>query len=190
MTAHGHRAGDPPLTVEDYERLPEEQLYRLELDRGRVVREPRPGLDHQWLAARFIGRLLRYAEDAGGIVLTEAGFVLSDDPATVRIPDVAYVSEDRLPDEGVPRGMGRMAPDLAIEIVSPSNTASEMEAKLVDYFDAGVRMVWLVYPMRRHIAVYRSGPDAGIERLIAGATLDGGEVLPGFRLALKDLFGD
>ena len=190
MTAPGHPSDDPPLTVEDYERLPEEGLYRLELDRGQVVREPRPGLDHQWLTARLIGRLLRYAEDAGGMVLTEAGFVLSDDPATVRIPDVAYVSDDRLPDGGVPQGMGRMAPDLAVEIITPSNTASGMEAKLVDYLDAGVRMVWLIYPARRHITVYRAGPDTGIERLIAGATLDGGAVLPGFRLALKDIFGD
>jgi Uma2 family endonuclease len=107
----------------------------------------------------------------------------------VRIPDIAFVSWDRMPGRRIPKKpIPSLAPDLAVEVLSPSNTPREMTLKRRHYFEAGVRLVWIVDPKRRTIAVY-TGPDRPA-RLDASATLDGGDVLPGFTLPLKRLFAD
>jgi Uma2 family endonuclease len=124
-----------------------------------------------------------------------AGCVLGPDgllrlaPGLVRIPDVSYVSWDRLPDRQVPdEPMLGLAPDLAVEILSPDNTAEEMAAKLRDYFAHGVLVVWLVDPRRRIVTVHASAQDALV--LTEDQTLDGAPVLPGFRLPLQQLFAE
>ncbi len=105
----------------------------------------------------------------------------------VRIPDAAYFSWDRLPGGQIPEEpIPDLAPDLAIEVLSESNTKAEMERKLKDYFFAGVRLVWLVDPEKRIVDVY-TAPDKSV-RLAEGQSLDGGDVLPGFSLRLEELF--
>ncbi|HTI50458.1 MAG TPA: Uma2 family endonuclease [Planctomycetaceae bacterium] len=109
-------------------------------------------------------------------------------PGQVRIPDVAYISWSRIPGGRVPRApIPPIAPDLAIEVLSDSNTAREMARKRADYFRSGVALVWEIDPVARSVAVY-TAPDACCV-LGETDTLDGGSVLPGFSLPLRDLFG-
>ncbi|MBX6316528.1 MAG: Uma2 family endonuclease [Isosphaeraceae bacterium] len=123
-----------------------------------------------------------------GRVVTETLFDLRPHVDRQRRPDVAFVSAERWPfGRRAPRMPAwAIVPDLAIEIVSPSNTATEVLGKLEEYFQAGSRLVWVIYPDQEKIYVYES-PTA-LRVLPADAELDGGAVLPGFRLAVRALF--
>ncbi|HZY83499.1 MAG TPA: Uma2 family endonuclease [Gemmataceae bacterium] len=108
-------------------------------------------------------------------------------PGLVRIPDVSFISWDRLPSRTIPsEPILGLAPDLAVEVLSPSNTKREMDLKVREYFLAGVRLVWLVDMTKRSVRVY-TAPDEST-RLTEGQTLDGGDVLPGLRLPLREVF--
>jgi Uma2 family endonuclease len=107
----------------------------------------------------------------------------------VRIPDVAFTSWDRMPGRRrPPQPIPTLAPDLAVEILSRSNTVAEMRLKRQDYFAAGVRLVWEVDPEARTVSVYIAPANPTI--LTETDTIDGGAVLPGFTLSLRDLFGE
>lgn len=115
----------------------------------------------------------------------EAGFLLETDPDTVLAPDVSFVAAGRAwPDEAA--GWPRMAPDLAIEVLSPSNTRAGIALKVEIYLAAGVRLVWVVDPEARTVAVH--APGRASRSLGVGDALDGEDVLPGYRLPLADLF--
>jgi Uma2 family endonuclease len=175
------------LTIEEFERLPDDG-WRMELVRGQVVREPPTGFDHGDVAFE-IGFLLRSfvkEHGLGKVVGTDSGFVLFDDPPTVRAPDVAFVREERLAFDR--ERFAPFAPDLAVEVLSPSNTMSEIHDKVLDYLDAGTRLVWVVDPASRTVTVYRSRDD--IRLLRADDEIGGADVLPGFRCRVSELFGD
>ncbi len=122
-----------------------------------------------------------------GSVAGEAG-MLRLSPGLVRIPDLSFVSRARLARHRRTRaGILPLAPDLAVEVLSEGNTPGEMERKVSEYFGAGCRLVWLVDPRTRTVAVYTSAADEII--LTEKQTLTGGDVLPGFRLPLRNLFG-
>lgn len=122
----------------------------------------------------------------GGAVLAPDGFSRLV-PGLVRAPDVSYFSKRRLPGGRLPKDpITPLAPDLAVEVISRSNTKKEMERKLREYFENGVRLVWLVRPRSRTVDVYTAADE--MRRLRLGHTLDGGDVLPGFALPLKELF--
>lgn len=180
------RIADPgPVTIEEFERLADEPS-RLELVRGHIVREPPAGFEHGGIAALIATCLTNHVRQHGlGMVVTdEPGFVLFDEPPTVRSPDVAFVARDRLPAD--PRGFAHLAPDLAVEIVSPSNTLGEIQNKVFDYLDAGTRLVWVVEPRGRTVTVYRSRDLIRI--LTPSQEIDGGEVVPGFRIEVSEFF--
>jgi Uma2 family endonuclease len=120
-----------------------------------------------------------------GIVGTEVGFIFQRKPDTVLAPDVAFVSAERLGPEG--KYWSDVPPDLAVEIVSRSNTRAEIDRKVRIYLASGVRAVWVVRPAARAITIHRPGTPA--QTLTENDTLDGGEILPGFALPLSDLFG-
>lgn len=124
----------------------------------------------------------------GAGVVIAAGFILAVDPPTVRGPDVAFISSDRLPDGPLPDGFWPLAPDLAVEVVSPSNSAAHMQEKVLQYLDTGSREVWVIQPATRTVEVWR--PDTSMRIVREDGTLDGGDVIPGFRLAIADLFAD
>lgn len=175
------------LSLEAFRRLPEEDGHRVELDRGRLVREPRPGAEHGWLTGRLVRLLGSHAESRElGIVVTETGFLLGEDPATVRGPDAAFISTRRLPAGGIPRGFWPMAPDLGVEVVSASNSASEIQEKVLDYLEAGTKLIWVVDPGSRTVTAWRPPREARVFR--EGETLEAGEALPGFRLDVHALF--
>jgi len=107
----------------------------------------------------------------------------------VRIPDVAFTAWERLPDRKVPKTpIPSLAPDLAVEVLSESNTGAEMERKRGEYFAAGVRLIWEVNPETRTVAVY--GPDGSVDILGASQRLDGRDDLPGFTLDLHEFFAE
>jgi len=142
------------------------------------------------LLAMALGGYLREFVRPGklGIVLGEAG-TLRVLHGQVRVPDVCFISRDRFPggrllDAPIPG----LVPDLAIEILSPSNTQGEMARKLRDYLSAGVRLVWYIDPRDRTARVFTS-IDEGL-RLGEKDVLDGGQVLPGFQLPLEKLFAE
>jgi Uma2 family endonuclease len=173
------------LTVDEYRALPDDPLYRDELVRGWLVREPRPGEEHGWVTAKLAHYLTQAVdEEHPGRVLTDSGFLLEQDPPTVRGPDVSFISARRAP--APVRGFPHMAPDLAVEVLSPGNRAREMREKVRDYFAAGCRVVWIVDPRGRTVTVYTSLHEATV--LHATDELTGGDVLPRFRLSVATLF--
>ncbi|MEX2285353.1 MAG: Uma2 family endonuclease [Gemmatimonadota bacterium] len=184
-----YRAHGPKLiTIEEFEQL-DEPGYRVELSHGLLVREPLAGHTHGRIASRIDYRLRRFVEEKGlgEVYGAETGFVLSREARTVRGPDVAFVSRERMPLDLSDRGYFPAAPDLAVEVVSPSNTAAQLQAKVLDYLRAGVRIVWVVYPETLTVAEHTS--LAQFRFLGSGEELDGGALLPGLRLPVDDVFG-
>lgn len=175
------------LTLEEFERLPDDD-FRTELVRGRLVREPPAGMNHGWLGAYLAFLITDFVlkHDLGKVFQADTGFVLFDDPPTVRAPDVAFVSRDRLPPPEESIGFGHLAPDLAIEVVSPSNTAIEILDRVEDYLEAGTRLVWVVQPHRSSVTEYRSRHE--IRLLREDEALDGYDVLPGFSVKVAEIF--
>ena len=175
------------LTLEEYEQLPEQDGYRDELVRGRLVRDQLPGAEHGWLVAKLFREIEAFVRERGlGLTVIEAGFVLEEDPPTVRGPDVAFIAEEDLPLEGISRSFWRVPPTLAVEVVSPSNKAADIQEKVLNYLDAGARLVWVVDPRTGSVTAYRSRSD--IRLLRGGDVLDGADVLPGFAYPIADLF--
>lgn len=177
------------LTAEDLPYvMPRDE--RCELVAGELIREPLPGEAHGTVAATITGRLFLFLREhrLGRLYAAETGFVLARDPDTVRGPDAAFVSRER-DATTVRRGpFFEGAPDLAVEVLSPSNTRREIEDKTHEYLAAGASVVWVVDPDRKTVTVHRPGHDP--ESLSREDVLDGGAVLPGLRLPVADLFVD
>jgi Uma2 family endonuclease len=112
----------------------------------------------------------------------ECGFRLAQDEPIVRGPDLAFIARERLPAE-LPSGFWPFAPDLAVEVASPSNSLSELQEKVLEYFEGGSRMVWVIDPQSRTAMVYHSMRE--ITLLRDTDSLEGGPVVPGFRIALR-----
>ena len=176
------------VTAEELERMGEDAPY--ELVRGELVPVSPPGGEHGELAVRLAFALENFVRPRRlGTVYVETGFILSRRPDTVRGPDVAFVTRERRASLGGRiRGYIPGAPDLAVEIRSPDNTAAELSAKAADYLRAGTRLVWVVDPAAQTVQVHRLGEPASITR--AGASLDGKDLLPGFALPLNELFAE
>ena len=176
---------DRLLTSDEYRRLPEDG-QRLELQGGVLVAEPQTFPRHAQIQARLAHALFEFvAPRRLGVILTEGGFLLSRNPDTIRAPDVSFVRRDRYDSNAAARAFFPGAPDLAIEILSPSNRPAEIHAKVADFLAAGARLVWVIDPDRRVASVYRTLLSP--RRVPADGTLDGEDVLPGFSLPLEDL---
>lgn len=182
------RSEPPPgmATERDVLRIHAREKRLCELVDGILV-EKAKGYEESLVAMQISHCLLSFLSRRKlGIVAGEAG-MLKLARGLVRIPDVSYVSYDRLPGRKAPRQpIPRLAPNLAVEVLSQSNTRREMEEKLVDYFDAGVELVWLVDVRKRTVEVFTSPGDSKV--IESDQTLTGGAVLPGLRLKVRDLF--
>jgi Uma2 family endonuclease len=174
-------------SIQQFEQLTADES-RTGLVGGSRLLEPPAGGEHGTLAAALIVAIGNFVSRHGlGVVCgSDTGFILAVDPPTVRAPDVAFVAQARCLPEGVPRRYWPLAPDLAVEIVSASNTAEQLQDKVADYVGAGTRLIWLVYPRTRSAIVYRAEKTAIL--IEESDFLDGGEVLPGFRLPLSEIF--
>lgn len=181
MTTQTHR-----LTVADYAALDEpEDEYVTELVRGVVVREPRPRRLHGLIQVEMAYLLRGWAKEHGAEVTAESGYILSEEPATVRGPDVAVVLEPR-PSEGQPGGWVRDAPDVAVEVLSPSDTSSAMQQKTLEYLESGAQLVWIVDPEARTVTVHR--PDGSANILREHETLTGEGVMVDFAVEVREIF--
>lgn len=173
------------LTLAEYAALDEpDDEYVTELVRGVVVREPRPRRRHGVVQAELAYHLKAWAKAHGAEVTVESGYILSEEPPTLRGPDVAVVLERR-PTEGQPGGWVRDAPDVAVEVLSPSDASSAMQLKVLEYLEAGARLVWIVDPDARTVTVHR--PDGSANLLREHQTLSGEEVLAGFTVELREI---
>jgi Uma2 family endonuclease len=166
---------------------------RRELINGElVVREP-VGRMHGRLTGRLSRWLVEHVERQGldgEVLVGDVGFILSlpYDPERVRGPDVAYVSRDRLPADHPPEKFVRGAPDLAVEILSPSDDPVDVQQKVRDWLDGGGRLVWVIAPRAKLVTAYRA--DGSAHLLREHEALEGEEVLPGLSIPLSDLFAD
>jgi Uma2 family endonuclease len=174
------------LTAEDLYELPDDDMRR-ELVRGELrVSEP-PGWGHGTIAIRLAARLHAHVEaNRLGFVTGEAGYVLERGPDTVRGPDVAFIRAERRPGPDVEHRYFEGAPDLAVEIVSPKDRASEVAETVDGYLARGTRLVWVIYPPARRVVAHTPGGVA--TPLGESDLLDGRDVVPGFSCPVAELF--
>jgi Uma2 family endonuclease len=174
------------ITAEEFAKIPDDD-YHYELVEGRVVRVSPPGSLHGALAVQLAALLTRHVRAHNlGAVIGEAGFKLASNPDTVRGPDVSFIRRERIPAAGLPEGFWAGPPDLAVEIRSPSDSVRKIRKRVNDYLTRGARLVWVVDSRRRTVTVYRhllTAVTVGLDD-----TLDGGDVVPGFRCAVREIF--
>jgi Uma2 family endonuclease len=151
---------------------------RLELVRGEILEMVPAGGEHGEVAGDIFSFIHTHVKkhQLGRVTAAETGYILFSDPSTVRAPDVGFVSSAHA-SERLPKGYVPFAPDLAVEVVSPGDTAGEVHEKVLEFLRAGTRLVWVLYPESRTIVVHT--PE-GAHTLTEEDALDGGDVLPGF----------
>ena len=187
-----------PMTVDEMLARPEDGEWQYELVDGRLMRMPGSGLEASLIAGELLTALNDFVRPArlGRVTGADGTFNLTHpgDPAeTGLVPDVAFVRADRLPPRTSPdyAKAPHLAPDLVAEVSSPDQWRPEMAEKARRYLAAGVRLVWIIWPKRREVDVWRNDV-AGVHQLVVtlkrGGALDGLDVLPGFSYPLADLF--
>jgi len=161
---------------------------RFELYQG-VLHPMSPSGARSSMVVSNIGYELRHyvqAQKLGAVILGEAGYVLERDPDTVVAPDVAFVRQDRLPDPIPERGYFLIAPDLVVEVISPTDEPGDSRRKQALYDRVAIPMVWWIDPLRRTISVHIPGQP--VRHLTESDDLDGLHVVPGFSIPLKTIF--
>lgn len=176
------RAKQKRMTEEQFMRLPRDGR-KWELVEGRAKEVP-TGVEHDVIGGNIVILLGPHVKGRGFVTLSQAGFRMTD--GNIRVPDVGFTRRDRFPDGKPPKGFGDFAPNLAVEIVSPSERPADIFQKLGEYFDAGTQIVWLVSPEARQVTVYSSPLDA--RTLSVEDELTAGDLLPGFACRVADLF--
>lgn len=175
------------MTADELFHVPDDGMRR-ELIAGVVrVMEP-PGFGHGMVATRIASLLDAYVREhqLGVALASEVGFILASDPDTVRAPDVAFVRQERYEAIGHTIKYWPEAPDLAVEVVSPNDSFSEVEEKAFQWLDAGARLVLVADPRRRTITAYRARDDV---RLFAeGESIDAGDAVPDWTLDVSAAF--
>ena len=176
------------LTAEEFGRLaPTDDGSHQELERGVIVVSPPPKGPHGFSCSAVNGAIWSYLQDhpIGHVFGNDTGVVTETNPDTVRGPDVSYWSFERLPiipeDDYI-----RVAPDLAVEVLSPSNRPGEVMRKLREYLAIGTRIVWVLSPADRSVTIYRTAEEGRV--LHSGSILTGEDVLPDFSIPVAKLF--
>jgi Uma2 family endonuclease len=174
------------VSVEQLMAMPTDEPW--EVWEGELREVPAAGFDASALAGWICYLLLTFVKPRNlGVVTTADGsYILSYDPLTIVVPDVAFVRSSRLPAGPRPKGYAPFAPDLAIEVRSPTDRRADIDDKLAHYRRAGVPLVWWVDPAQRRVEVYRRG--LLVAELGEGNVLDGEDILPGFRLPVAEIF--
>ena len=187
-TALAKRSLKTLFTAEELICLPSDER-RLELVKGKLYEMAPAGGRHGLIAGEIFGLLRNHVRSLGlgQVFAAETGFTLQRNPDTVRAPDAAFVAKDRMPQGETPDGYLALAPDLAIEVISPNDRPRAVREKVADWLNAGTRLVWVIYPASRTVTVHR--PPSSVEELGGEDTLDGAEVIPGFSCVLGELFG-
>ena len=178
-------ATETRYTPEDLLAMPDGKSY--ELVNGQLV-ERKMGAESSWVGTRLCSRLDRFCEehDRGTVWGADNGYqCFPHAPGLVRRPDVSFVKKGRLPGDIAPDGWVKIPPDLAVEVVSPNDSAEDLQEKLDDYRKAGVLLIWVIYPKARMVNVLRlDGPP---RELREDDELSGEDIIPGFRCPLREI---
>lgn len=160
---------------------------RYELSKGELLPMTPVGVRHA-IVVNNVGRVLGefVGQNSLGIVGPEIGFKLRRNPDTLRAPDMAFISRARYEAQGIPDKFAEYPPDMAVEVLSPEDTMSDVLRKVEEYLSAGVGLVWVADPATETVSVYHSLAEVSV--LTAGQEIDGGTVLPGFRVSVAELF--
>jgi Uma2 family endonuclease len=163
--------------------------HHYELVKGELRMAPPPGSEHGEVTMNLAGPLYQHVKNnnLGVVYAAETGFKLESNPDTVRAPDVAFVRMESVQQTGRLPGYRAGAPDLAVEVLSPSDRVTSVEEKVAEWLAGGARMVWVVSPKLHTVTVYRSLTD--IVTLTEKDKLDGGDVVPGFQMNVAEIFG-
>lgn len=175
------------MTAEELLQMPSDN-FRYELVEGELRQMSPAGGKHGKIAME-LGRILSNyvkANKLGDVFAAETGFKLREKPDTVRAADVSFLRKERVDEIGDAEGFVPGAPDLAVEVISPNDTATEVEEKVAEWLQYGTQLVWIVNPKRRTVTVYQA-PNH-ITRLSEADALDGGDAVPGFSCAVADIF--
>lgn len=174
-------------TAAELLRLPRGE-FRYELIKGELRTMTPAGFEHGAVGVHLGWRLAKFVEEnqLGVVLAAETGFQLEEDPDTVLAPDISFVSKSQLERCGVPKAYFPEAPELVVEVVSPGDTAEEVDAKVRSWLSSGARVAWVIYPKGRTVTVYRALDD--IQVLTEQDSLSGETVVPGFSCAIADLF--
>lgn len=162
-------------------------LGRCELVRGELIMMSPAGSEHGrivWNLTLLLGNFVK-SHKLGTMRGAETGFIIRHDPDTVRAPDVAFIRANR-PPEKFPQGYFEGAPDLAVEVLSPNDRASEMQGKIRDWLEAGCRAVWIVDPATKSVTIYKSTHDISVLNTADALTDD--RLLPGFSAPVSEVF--
>ncbi len=175
------------MTAEELLRLPDDG-QRHELIAGELRTMVPSSFEHGRRTARVTGSLSPHvrAHGLGEVLAAETGFLLARAPDLVRAPDVAFISRERATAAGEVAGYWPGAPDLAVEVVSPNDSYTEVAEKVATWLEHGTRMVIVVDPRRRAVAIHRSLNH--VRHLTVDDVIDGEDVVPGWRMAVRDLF--
>ncbi len=176
------------MTAEELSRFTGDLARRYELVDGELIEMSPPGGEHGEITFEIGGVIRDFVRPRhlGKLYAAETGFLIQQSPDKVRAPDVAFVSRARLPEGTSPPGYVPLAPDFVVEVVSPSDSAQDVQARVDDWLKAGTQVVWTVYPGIRTVLVFRGLEQ--IERKSVDDDLDAEPVLPGFRCKARDLF--
>ena len=177
------------MTADELIRLPRDG-QRHELVRGELRSMPPAGFEHGDVTNIIGSSLGPYARlrSLGRVVDGDIGFRLTTDPDTVRAPDVAFVNAERARAAGRVTGYWPGAPDLVVEVISPNDLYTEVDEKVAEWIEHGARLVFVVNPRRRTVAVHAPGRPVCI--LTGDDVLDGEDVVPGWSLPVRELFAD
>jgi len=175
------------VTADELLMMPDDG-FRYELVKGELRQMSPAGHDHGRIVMELAVPLGQYVKSKklGKIYAAETGFLIQTDPDTVRALDIAFLRQERVAEVGRSKGYWVGAPDLAVEVISPSDTVGEVEEKVEEWLEAGTRLVWVVSPKLQTVTVYRSLND--IATLTEKDTLEGGEVVPGFQIPVAEIF--
>ena len=160
-----------------------------ELIKGELIKvSPPPGHEHGLVAMNIAGPLFEYVKtnNLGNVYAAETGYLLEEDPDTVRGADVSFVSKKRLEATSPVKGYWKGAPDLAVEVISPSDTVGRIEGKVAEWLESGTRLLWVVSPKMRTVTVFRSLTEIAV--LTDKDRLEGGDVIPGFQVSVAEIF--
>jgi Uma2 family endonuclease len=176
----------PPVTIEEFERTPLDGSW--ELIDGALIESSLAVEASSCVSATIVALVGQfvYERRLGRVYSAGCGFVLFPDRDTVRVPDVAFVSAERAPQGEARKHFPRLAPDLAVEVRSPTDRMADVVAKVAMYLHSGVQLIWLVDPDLKTVVVFR--PDESPRTLGTNDALDGGEVLPGLPIPIHEIF--
>ncbi len=175
------------LTADDLFGLPDDGC-QYELEAGRLLRMPSSGLKASVVAATVVYLLAAWVRPRrlGAVGGADLGFLIARNPDTVRAADAVFYRAERISESGIPSRYWDLAPDLAVEVLSPSNRPGAILRKVGEYLDAGTALVWMLDPEQRRTTVFRAG--GSITVLGEDGVLDGEDVLPGCAIALSEVW--